>query len=147
MTDKEKQLGEYEPILKPIPYDEEHSAFNLWDKYYLFDSMLVIEGRDRMIYTLSSCLPTKAYGKLNVKFMYVGTAYMQVKTQWKTFVYEFNKDIFLKHIIIYIKKHIHHWRGEYAFGGLKEVVDFYNAVLTARDTVENPALQKMFDSK
>jgi hypothetical protein len=26
-------------------------------------------------------------------------------------------------------------------------VDFYNAVLTARDTVENPALQKMFDSK
>jgi hypothetical protein len=33
------------------------------------------------------------------------------------------------------------------FGGLEEVVNFYNAVLTARDTVENPALQKMFDSK
>lgn len=147
MTDKERELGGYEPVLKPIPYDEEHSAFNLWDKFYLFDSILVIEGRDKMTYTLSSCLPTKVYGKLNVKFMYTGDAYMQVETQWRTFVYEFNKDIFLKHIIIYMKKHIRHWKVKYAFGGLEEVVNFYNAVLTAYDTVEKPELQKMFDGK
>jgi len=147
MEDREKQFGEYELILKPIPYDKEHSAFNLWDRFYLFDSQLVIEGHDRMTYTLSSCLPTKAFGNLTVKFIYMESAYMQVKTEWKTFVYEFNKDIFMKHITIYIKKHIHHWREKYAFGGLEEVVNFYNAVLIAHDTVENPELQGMFERK
>ena len=136
---------EVDLILEPIIYDEKRSAFNLANRIDLFDSVLVLEDYDRMMYTLSSRLPTKAYGDMNVMFMYTGESYLQVKAKGKTMVYIFNADTFEEHVINFIKKHIRSWRCVYGFSGTEEIVDFYNAVLTANDTVEDADAKKLFD--
>ena len=132
-------------VLEPIIYDR--SSFNITNRIDLFDSTLVLEDYDCMKYTLSSRLPTNAYGDMNVKFMYIGESYLQVKAKGKTLVYRFNTDIFEDQVIKFIKKHIHSWRDEYAFGGTEEIVNFYNAVLTAPDTVEDVDVQRFFDKE
>lgn len=43
--------------------------------------------------------------------------------------YNFSTDIFKKHIIDFLKKHIASWDSQYAFNGEEEVIDFYNDVL------------------
>ena len=148
MANREKQKRKYEPILEPIIYDEKLSAFNLRNELDLFDTTLILEDYDWMTYTLSSRLPTKAYGDIKITFMSmrVGRSHMQVKTEKKTFVFEFNEYLFEKHIIIFLQKHIRSWKENRTFCGIEEAINYYNAVLTASDTVEAPELQKLFDN-
>ena len=124
--------------LKPILYDKELSAFQLSNDIDIFDTNLFLEDYDWMHYTLSSRMPTKAYGVITVEFEYfgVGSSTMKVKTDKKIYTYQFDTKLFRKHIIIFMQKHMQQWGDKHAFFGIEEVVNFYNAVLTHPNTVE-----------
>ena len=140
--------------LEPIVYDEEHTAFETtpddWDPYA---TTLVLDDYDWMNYKLTAYLPTKEYGKMRVRFEYsgMGKCTMQVSGSkgykkdndvFKNYVhyicykraYEFDSELFQKHIIKFMEAHIRNWGEEYAFRGTKEAVEFYNAVLTDPNT-------------
>ncbi len=146
MAKREKQKKDYIYVLEPIIYDDKMSAFNLRNEIDLFDTTLVLEDYDWMNYRLSSTLPTKAYGDIKIEFKYLGTtlSYMKVETDKKIYTYEFKSDLFKKHIIKFLQKHIQHWESNYAFSGIEEVVNFYNEVIMSSDTVEDPELIKLF---
>lgn len=98
------------------------------------NTYLTLNDYDWMNYTLSTRFRTKDMGLLNVKFEYVDfTAFMYITKQndCKTIdiTYNFSTDIFKKHIIDFLKKHIASWDSQYAFNGEEEVIDFYNDVL------------------
>ena len=146
--------------LEPIVYDEEHTAFETtpddWDPYA---TKLELDDYDWMTYKLTAHFPTKAYGKMRVRFEYcgIGKCSMQVAGQkefkkepasqtesfFRTFphyirykcAYEFDADLFQKHIVKFMEAHIKQWEGIYAFRGTKEAVEFYNAVLTDPNTI------------
>ena len=138
--------------LEPIVYDEEHTAFetspNDWDPYA---TTLVLDDYDWMNYKLTAKLPTKAYGKMRVRFEYcgMGKCTMQISghkpikkdevlnyTHYISYkcAYEFDADLFKKHLVKFLEAHIKHWEDIYAFRGTKEAVDFYNEVLTDPNT-------------
>lgn len=123
--------------LKPILYDEKLSAFNLSNKLDIFDTTLVLDDYDWMNYTLSSRMPTKAYGDIRIEFEYFGfgVSNMRVETKKKTYVYQFDTKLFKEHIVKFLQKHMQHWKDIYAFRGIEEVVNFYNAVLASPNTV------------
>ena len=129
---------------KPIVFDKEYSAFEYgpddWDP---FATTLVFDDKNWMHYTLTADLPTKAYGKIRLKFEYCGceTCHLEINNLQGHYkdaryitVFEFSAELFKKHIINFMERHISSWDEEYAFTGEKEVVAFYNAVLTAPDT-------------
>lgn len=140
--------------LEPIVYDDEHTAFETtpddWDPY---ETKLMLDDYDWMNYKLTAHLPTKEYGKMRVRFEYsgMGKCTMQVSGSkgykkdndvFKNYVhyicykraYEFDSELFQKHIIKFMEAHIRNWGEEYAFRGTKEAVEFYNAVLTDPNT-------------
>lgn len=90
---------------------------------------------DWMDYILTTRFKTEKLGVLNVKFSYFGmiTSTMEVKQTLNNitekFIYEYSSDIFTKHIIKYLEKHIRSWNDKYAFNGEEEVIDFFNDVL------------------
>ena len=133
---KEMEIGMQK--LRPILYDKELSAFKLSNKIDIFDTNLFLEDYDWMHYTLSSKMPTKAYGKIIIEFEYFGggPSTMKVKTEKKIYTFQFDTRLFQKHIIIFMQKHMKQWESEKAFFGIEEVVNFYNAVLTHPNTVE-----------
>ncbi len=124
--------------LRPILYDKELSAFNLSNKLDIFDTNLFLEDYDWMHYTLSSRMPTKAYGDITIEFAYEGVRFstMKVKTEKKIYAFRFDSDLFQEHIIKFMQKHIRSWDEKYAFRGIEEVVNFYNAVLAHPSTEE-----------
>lgn len=124
--------------LKPILYDKDLSAFVLSNKLDLFDTNLFLEDYDWMNYTLSSSMPTKVYGDITIEFEYFGggPSTMKVKTEKKIYSFRFDTKLFQKHIIIFMQKHMKQWETKKAFFGIEEVVNFYNAVLTHPNTVE-----------
>lgn len=124
--------------LEPIVYDPKLSAFNLSNNIDIFDTNLILEDYDWMHYTLSSHMPTKAYGNLKIEFEYIGANFsiMKVETEYKKYEFEFDTDLFQEHIIKFMQKHIRNWNETYAFDGIEEVVNFYNAVLMSPNTVE-----------
>ena len=124
--------------LKPILYDKELSAFQLSNAIDIFDTNLFLEDYDWMHYTLSSRMPTKAYGDIIIEFEYLGTNFstMKVTTAKKFYTFQFDSKLFQKHIIKFMQKHIEQWETKEAFFGIKEVVKFYNAVLTHPKTEE-----------
>ena len=124
--------------LKPILYDEELSAFKLSNDIDIFTTNLFLEDYDWMHYTLSSKMPTKAYGVITIEFEYdgVGFSTMKVKTEKKIYSFQFDTRLFQKHIIIFMQKHMRQWETKKAFFGIEEVVNFYNAVLAHPNTVE-----------
>ena len=124
--------------LKPILYDEELSAFKLSNDLDIFDTNLFLEDYDWMHYTLSSKMPTKAYGVITIEFEYdgVGFSTMKVKTEKKIYTFQFDSKLFHRHITIFMQKHIKQWEDKHAFFGIEEVVNFYNAVLEHPNTVE-----------
>ena len=52
-------------------------------------------------------------------------------------IYEYSTDIFVKHLVKYLKKHIHSWEDKYTFNGEEEVIDFFNDVLDNGKIISN----------
>ena len=90
---------------------------------------------DWMDYSLTTRFKTEKLGVLNVKFNYFGmvTSTMEVEQvlndKTEKVEYEYPTDIFVKHIIKYLEKHIRSWNDAYAFNGEEEVIEFFNDVL------------------
>lgn len=99
------------------------------------NTYLTLNDYDWVSYKLSTRFRTKDMGLLNVEFEYVGftTAFMYITKQNDCKIiditYNFSTDIFKKHIIDFLQKHIASWDSQYAFNGEEEVIDFYNDVL------------------
>ncbi|MFR4368956.1 MAG: hypothetical protein ACLT4F_09265 [Clostridia bacterium] len=99
------------------------------------NTYLTLNDYDWMNYKLSTRFRTKDMVLLNIEFEYFGaiTCFMnvtqQIDTKVKEFRYEYSVDIFKKHFIDFLKKHIASWDSQYAFNGEEEVIDFYNDVL------------------
>ena len=47
----------------------------------------------------------------------------------ETVIYEYPTDIFQKHIVKFMEKHIRYWNEKYAFNGEEEVIEFFNEVI------------------
>lgn len=98
---------------------------------------------DWMDYSLITRFRTEKLGLLNVKFNYFGlvTSTMVVEQTLnditQQIIYEYSTDIFEKHIVKYLKKHIHSWEDKYAFNGEEEVIDFFNDVLDNGKIISN----------
>ena len=90
---------------------------------------------DWMNYTLTTRFKTEKMGLLNVKFEYFGmvTSAMEVEQtlndKTETVIYEYPTDIFQKHIVKFMEKHIRYWNEKYAFNGEEEVIEVFNEVL------------------
>lgn len=136
--------------LKPIPYDDELSHFDLpeyTDYREDMNTYLSLEDCGRMVYKLKTFFHTKDYGDLDIVFEYNGgiTGEMRVvqNTGVKKYLHriKYDTDIFAKNIIVFIKKHIKSWKSKYAFNGLDVAIAFYNDVLenyTSYDVEECP---------
>lgn len=98
---------------------------------------------DWMDYSLTTRFKTEKLGVLNVKFNYFGmvTSTMEVEQVLNNVTekveYEYPTDIFVKHIVKYLEKHIHSWDDTYAFNGEEEVIEFFNDVLDNGKVVES----------
>ena len=90
---------------------------------------------DWMDYSLTTRFKTEDIGVLNVKFNYFGmtTSAMEVEQTLngttEKVIYEYSTDIFQKHIVKFLEKHIRFWNEKYAFNGEEEVIEFFNDVL------------------
>ena len=97
---------------------------------------------DWMDYNLSTRFKTETLGVLNVKFSYFGmtTSTMEVEQNLdgnvEKITYEYSTDIFEKHIVKFLKKHISFWGNKYAFNGEEEVIEFFN------DVIENGTIKE-----
>lgn len=105
------------------------------------NTYLTLADYDWMNYTLKTKFLTKGLGDLKVEFEYFGlvTSEMNVEQTLgeKTIIYtfEFDSDIFIKHIKSYLERHISQWNSEYAFNGEEVVVSFYNEVIEKGNVV------------
>lgn len=124
--------------LKPIPYDDELSHFDLPEYTDFREDMntyLRLEDCDSRVYKLKTFFHTKDYGDLDIVFEYSGglTGEMRVvqNTGVKKYLHRisYDTDIFAKNIITFMKKHIKYWKSKYAFNGLDVAIAFYNDVL------------------
>lgn len=99
---------------------------------------------DWMDYNLSTRFKTETLGVLNVKFSYFGmtTSTMEVEQNLDgnvekiTYEYSYSTDIFEKHIVKFLNKHISFWGNKYAFNGEEEVIEFFN------DVIENGTIKE-----
>lgn len=100
------------------------------------NTLLSLNDYDWMSYKLSTKFRTKLYGLLQVEFEFLGTTNSMMKVLRiqdnisEEYEFEYNSDIFIKYITIYMKKHIESWNSTYAFDGEDEVLAFYNEVVT-----------------
>ncbi len=103
-------------------------------------TFLALNDYDWMDYSLVTYFNTKEQGALNVKFNYCGlvVSTMEVEQELnhnnEKIVYEYSTDIFQKHLIKYLEKHIRNWDSSYGFDGEEEVISFFN------DVIENGVL-------
>ena len=90
---------------------------------------------DWMDYSLTTRFKTEKLGVLNVKFNYFGMVISTMEVEQvlnnkiEKVEYEYSTDIFIKHIVKYLEKHIRSWDDTYAFNGEEEVINFFNDVL------------------
>lgn len=90
---------------------------------------------DWMDYSLTTRFKTEDMGILNVKFNYFGMVISTMEVEQtlngttKKVTYEYSTDIFQKHIVKFLEKHIRFWNEKYAFNGEEEVIEFFNDVL------------------
>lgn len=107
------------------------------------NTYLNLDDYDWMDYNLRTRFRTEELGVLNVKFNYSGmtTSTMEVEqilnNTTKKIIYEYSTDIFTKHIIKYLEKHIRSWDDKYAFNGEEEVIEFFNDVLDNGNIINN----------
>ena len=99
------------------------------------NTYLNLNDYDWMDYSLITRFKTEDMGVLNVKFNYFGMtiSIMEVEQilneSTEKVIYEYSTDIFQKHIIKFLKKHIRFWNEKYAFNGEEEVIEFFNDVI------------------
>lgn len=97
---------------------------------------------DWMDYNLTTRFKTEALGVLNVKFSYFGmtTSTMEVEQNLdgnvEKVTYEYSTDIFKRHIVKFLNKHISFWGNKYSFNGEEEVIEFFNDVIE-NGTIKN----------
>ena len=90
---------------------------------------------DGMNYTLTTRFKTEKMGVLNVKFEYFGmvTSTIEVtktlNNMTEKVIYEYPIEIFKRHIVKFLEKHISSWDSKYAFDGEEDVIEFFNEVL------------------
>ena len=99
------------------------------------NTYLQLNDYDWMDYNLTTRFKTEEMGIVDVKFQYFGmtTSAMEV-TQTLNDVtekvaYEYPTEIFKRHIVKFLEKHISFWDSKYAFNGEEEVIEFFNEVL------------------
>lgn len=103
------------------------------------NTYLTLADYDWMNYTLKTRFTTKELGILNIEFEYFGLTTSEMEVEQilgeKTIVYtfEFDSDIFIKHLKNYLGGHLSQWNSEYAFNGEEIVVSFYNEVIEKGD--------------
>lgn len=99
------------------------------------NTYLTLNDYDWMDYSLITRFKTEDMGVLNVKFNYFGivTSAMEVEQTLngttEKVTYEYSTDIFKKHIVKFLEKHLSFWDSEYAFNGEEEVIEFFNDVI------------------
>ena len=107
------------------------------------NTYLKLDDYDWMGYILSTRFKTEDMGVLEVEFKYLGmvTSDMRVKQtlngEVQEVTYEYPTEIFSKHLIKFLEKHITSWNEIYAFNGEKEVIDFFNEVLEKGTIIED----------
>lgn len=90
---------------------------------------------DWMTYSLSTRFRTKDMGTLYVKFEYFGMTISTMEVEQvlnnstEKATYEYPSELFKKHIVKFLEKHIRSWEDSYAFNGEEEVIEFFNDVL------------------
>lgn len=99
------------------------------------NTFLSLDDYDWMSYRLKTVFKTKDQGKIEVEFEYCGmvSSYMNIKhtldDKCMEYSYEYDTDIFQKHLTIFLQNHIKSWNSKYAFNGEAEVIDFFNEVI------------------
>lgn len=99
------------------------------------NTSLILDDYDWMNYSLTTRFYTKNQGTLNIEFNYFGlvTSTMEVErlinNNIEKMIYEYSTDIFQKHILKFLEKHIHSWDSSYGFDGEEEVINFFNDVI------------------
>lgn len=99
------------------------------------NTYLILDDYDWMNYTLTTWFKTEEMGTLTVEFNYFGFTVCIMKVEQilngckNRIEYEYSADIFKKHIVKFLEKHISSWYDEYAFDGEDEVIEFFNDVL------------------
>ena len=136
--------------LKPIPYDDELSHFDLpeyRDYREEMNTLLILDDADWMAYKLKTFFYTADYGNLDIIFHYYGSTTSEMRiikdTDGKKYIHriKYDTDIIEKNIIAFMEKHINNWKSKYAFNGLDVAIAFYNDVLenyTSYDVEECP---------
>lgn len=106
------------------------------------NTYLTLNDYDWMDYHLDTRFNTNAQGILEVSFQYFGmvTSRMEVKQtkddKVKYLTYEFETDIFQKHITKFLLDHVASWNSTYAFNGEEQVIDFFNEILKVGTLIE-----------
>lgn len=109
-------------------------------EYDRTNTYLQLNDYDWMDYNLTTRFKTEKMGILNVTFNYFGAVSSTMKVEQllndvhQEFIYEYPTELFKKHIIKFLKKHMGFWDNKYAFNGEEEVVEFFN------DVIENGAI-------
>ena len=101
----------------------------------IMETNLKLSDYDWMHYQLTGKFRTEEMGTLEVTFEFIGiaacdmTVIQTFKEKSREMIYEFSTDIYKKHLIAFMQKHIASWDDEYAFSGEEEIVSFFNEVL------------------
>ena len=99
------------------------------------NTCLTLDDYDWMSYKLSTAFKTEKLGTLAIEFEYFGMTTSSMKVTQihndvtKNYEYEYPTDLFQKHIIAFMTKHMSAWNDKYAFYGEDEVLAFYNEVI------------------
>lgn len=119
---------------KPAPLTPKDLFYSKTTPIECTETQLNLLDNDWMSYVLKAKLNTKKYGLITFEFSYCGaqTSYLTI---WDEREFrrecEYSADLFEKHLIDFMHSHIHAWNGPYAYNGEKEVLDFYNEVLSS----------------
>ena len=87
------------------------------------NTYLQLNDYDWMDYNLTTRFKTEKMGILNVTFNYFGAVSSTMKVEQllndvhQEFMYEYPTELFKKHIIKFLKKHMGVWDNKYAFNG------------------------------
>ena len=101
----------------------------------LINTKLTLDDYDWMQYTLCAEFKTKETGTLNVKFEYYGAVESNMlvtqtlNDTTKTIEYRYSTDVFEKHLMRFLSKHMAQWGQTFAFSGEDIIISFYNEVL------------------
>lgn len=127
--------GERKPNMKLEKIRSEDLIFSNKIEDDRTNTYLQLNDYDWMDYNLTTRFKTKKMGVLYVKFSYFGFASSTMEVEQvlgdkhKKIIYEYSTELFKKHIIKFLEKHIRFWDEKYAFNGEDIVISFFNDVI------------------